>query len=423
MYFWYKFLTCLFYPLSPIFLFLRKIKNKEHHSRYKEKLSQISIPREKGFLLWCHVASVGEAMSILPLIENFDKDKKINKILITTITLSSAQVLQKKFSHNTKIIHQFLPLDIPKFINKFLNHWSPNLSIFIDSEIWPNLIFYIKEKKIPLLLINGRITKKTFSRWMIVKKFAKKVFEKFDLCLVSNKETENHLKTLGAKNIKNFGNLKFTKTQEVHKKSLDSNFLDKIKNRKIWCASSTHASEEIFCAKTHINLKKNYKNILTIIIPRHINRIKAISEELLDLNLNIVLFSELNKINNNTDILLVDAYGEALKLYHISNCVFLGKSLIKSLENDSGQNPIEAARLGCKVFHGPNVSNFAEVYKFLETLGVTNKISTPEELEQFLQKELQNDKLNNNQAVDKIINYGQSTLNNVLKEIKIYIDK
>ena len=193
MFFWYKFFTYLFYPLSHIYLFLRKIKKKEHTSRYREKLSQINISRKEGFLLWFHVASVGEAMSILPLIENFEKEKKINKILITTITLSSAGILQKKFEKNDKIIHQFLPLDIPKFVDKFLNHWSPNLSIFIDSEIWPNLICDIKKRNIPLLLVNARITEKTFLKWRFAKNFAKKIFEKFDLCLVSNKKTENYL--------------------------------------------------------------------------------------------------------------------------------------------------------------------------------------------------------------------------------------
>ena len=146
MEFWYKFFTYLFNPFAPIYLFLRKLKKKEHATRYKEKLSRINISRGDGFLIWYHVASVGEAMSILPLIENFERDEKINKILITTITLSSAQVLEKKYSQNKKIVHQFLPLDIPIFVNKFLNHWNPNLAIFIDSEIWPNLILNIKKK-------------------------------------------------------------------------------------------------------------------------------------------------------------------------------------------------------------------------------------------------------------------------------------
>ena len=131
--------------------------------------------------------------------KNFEEEKNINRILITTITLSSAEVLQKKFAQNKKVVHQFLPLDIPKFTNKFLNHWSPNLSIFIDSEIWPNLIFDIKKRNIPLLLINARITKKTFLRWKFVRNFATKIFEKFDSCLVSNNETEKYLQILGDK--------------------------------------------------------------------------------------------------------------------------------------------------------------------------------------------------------------------------------
>ena len=421
MYFWYKFLTYLLYLFVPIYLFIRKLKKKEHPTRYKEKLSQINIPRGDGFLVWCHVASVGETMSILPLIESFEQEEKIKKILITTITVSSARILQKKFIQNTKIIHQFLPLDIPKFVNKFLNHWSPNLSIFIDSEIWPNLIFQIKKKDIPLLLVNGRISKKTFFRWKFLKNFSKKIFEKFDLCIVANNETENHLKTLGAKNIKNYGNLKFANTKFNSNNKLDSVFLNKIKNRKIWCAASTHSSEEIFCAKTHLELKKTYDTILTIIIPRHIDRIKTISEELYNLNLKIALYSNIDQISFKTDILLIDAYGEASKFYDISKCVFLGKSLIKSLVNDSGQNPIEPSRLGCKIFHGPNVSNFTEIYEYLKSLGITNEIHSPEELSQVLIEELKEDKAKNDEIIQKIENYGQNTLNNVIKELKKYI--
>ena len=127
-------------------------------------------------MIWFHVASVGEAMSILPLIENFEQDGKIKRILITSITVSSAEVLKKKFNKNTKVIHQFLPFDILKYVKKFLKHWSPNLSIFIDSEIWPNLIFQIKENRIPLLMVNARISKKTFSRWKFSKIFRSQKF-------------------------------------------------------------------------------------------------------------------------------------------------------------------------------------------------------------------------------------------------------
>ena len=421
MHFLYKFFTYLFYLFAPIYLYFRKLKEKEDPVRYKEKLSKINIPRGDGFLIWFHVASVGEAMSILPLIENFIQDQKINKILITSITLSSGKILEKRFNQNVKVVHQFLPLDIPILTNKFLNHWKPNLSIFIDSEIWPNLILQISKKKIPLLLVNARITKKTFIRWKLLTNFAKKIFGKFDLCIASNKESENYLSVLGAKNIKNVGNLKFSNIKNNSNNKLDSFLLDKIKNRKIWCATSTHPNEEIICAKSHLLIKKNYNNILTIIIPRHIDRVKKITKELSKLNLKVSLYSQADQINISTDILLVDSYGEVSKFFNISKYVFLGKSLIKSLLMDSGQNPIEAARLGCKIFHGPNVSNFVEIYEYLKTLGITKEVKNYEELSQSIVEEFKEDKAKDDMIASKIENYGQNILNNVIVELKKYI--
>ena len=421
MYYWYRFFTYLFYPFAQIYLYFIKIRKKEDSIRYKEKLSKINIERGEGFLIWFHVASVGEAMSILPLIDRCIEEEKINRILITSITLSSGKILEKRFNNNPKINHQFLPLDIISFINKFLEHWKPNLSVFIDSEIWPNLILQVAEKKIPLLLINARITKKSFNRWKFVVSFAKKIFGKFDLCITSNKESENFLKILGSKNIKNYGNLKFSNIKNNTKK-LDLNFLNKIKNRKVWCAASTHPSEEIICAEAHLKIKKDYNNILTIIIPRHIDRVKTIKEELLKFNINVLLTTEINNFDDQTDILLVNSYGEALKFYDISKCVFLGKSLVKSLAEDSGQNPIEPARLGCKILHGPYVSNFAETYDYLKKLGVAKKVNNSNELGLSLVEELQRDEPKNQEIAGKIENYGQNILNNVTIELKKYIN-
>ena len=421
MYFWYRFFTYLFYPFAPIYLYFRKIRKKEDSISYREKLSKIEISREEGFLIWFHVASVGEAMSILPLIESCMEEKKINQILLTSITLSSGKILKKRFNQNAKVIHQFLPLDISVWTSKFLEHWKPNLSIFIDSEIWPNLISQISEKKIPLLLINARITKKSFKRWKLIISFAKKIFEKFDLCIVSNKESENFLKILGAKNIKNYGNLKFSNIKNDLNKKLDSDFFNKIKNRKIWCAASTHPTEEILCARSHLKIKESYNNILTIIIPRHIDRIEKIQKELSNLNLKIVLYSKLNQIDINTDILLIDTYGEASIFYNISKYVFVGKSTIKSLIMDSGQNPIEPARLGCKIFHGPNVSNFVEIYEYLRTLGVTKQVNNSNELSISLIEEFEENKGEKSNIKEEIDNYGQNILNNVIEELKKYI--
>ena len=421
MYFWYRLFTYLFYPFAPIYLYFRKIRKKEDSISYKEKLSKIEISREEGFLIWFHAASVGETMSILPLIESCLKEKKVDKILLTSLTLSSGKILKKRFNQNAKVIHQFLPLDISVWTNKFLEHWKPNLSIFIDSEIWPNLISQISEKKIPLMLINARITKKSFGRWKVIISFAKKIFEKFDLCIASNKESENFLKILGAKNIKNYGNLKFSNIKNDLNKKLDSDFFNKIKNRKIWCAASTHPAEEILCARSHLKIKESYNNILTIIIPRHIDRIEKIRKELSNLNLKIVLYSKLDQIDINTDILLIDTYGEASIFYNISKYVFVGKSTIKSLIMDSGQNPIEPARLGCKIFHGPNVSNFVEIYEYLRTLGVTKQVNNSNELSISLIEEFEENKGEKSNIKEEIDNYGQNILNNVIEELKKYI--
>ena len=421
MYYWYRFFTYLFYPLAPIYLYLRKIRKKEDPIRYKEKLSKINLERGEGFLIWFHVASIGEAMSIIPLIDACIKEKRFDRILVTSITLSSGKILEKKFKNNPKINHQFLPLDMISFINKFLEHWNPNISVFIDSEVWPNLILKISEKKIPLLLINARITKKSFDRWKLTTNFAKKIFEKFDLCIASNSQTENFLEVLGSKNIKNYGNLKYSNVKDEINKELNINFLNEIKDRKIWCAASTHPSEEILCANVHLKIKENYKNVLTIIIPRHIDRIKKITEQLSKLNINLILSSELDKINNKTDIVLVNSYGEARKFYNISKYVFLGKSLIKALIKDGGQNPIEPARLGCKILHGPYVSNFEEIYDYLKKLEVTKQIESSEDLSLSLVEEFKLDKPKNQQITEKIENYGQNILNNVIMEIKKYI--
>ena len=420
MYFWYKFFTYLFYPFAPVYLYFRKLRKKEDPTRYKEKLSKIDVPRGDGFLIWFHMASVGEAMSILPLIENCIEEEKIDKILLTSITLSSGKILEKKFSQNNKVIHQFLPLDIPFLTKKFLEHWKPNLSIFIDSEIWPNLILQINKKN-PLLLINGRITKKTFNRWKLAINFAKKIFKKFDLCIASNKESENFLKILGAKNIMNYGNLKFSQTKNNLSNKLDVSFLNKIKNRKIWCAASTHSNEEILCAESHLKVKKNFNNVLTIIIPRHIDRTKKITLELSSMHLKVALYSKLDQFNENTDVLIIDSYGESLKFYNISKYVFLGKSLSKNLAMDSGQNPIEPARFGCKIFHGPNVTNFIEIYEYLKTLGVTKKVNNSDELSLSLVEEFKEDKAKSDQISAKIQNYGQNIFNNVIIELKKYI--
>ena len=366
MFFVYRILINLVFILSPIIFFYRIIKKKEDIYRFKEKLCFFSKKKIKGNTVWFHGASVGEVLSIVPMIEKLEKNKKINQILVTTNTLSSSKILTKLKLKKT--IHQFFPIDTNYHTRKFLNYWNPSIALFVDSEIWPNMITNINKKKISLILINARITKKTFYRWIKVPQFAKNLFNKFDACYAASSESKKYLKKLGAKNILNIGNLKFTQMKE-NNDTLNKNLKKILFSRKIWCASSTHNSEEIICAITHRELKKKYKNLLTIIIPRHINRTPNIISELKKYDLKVCTHSSSQKIDKDTDIYLVDSYGETKLFYKICKIIFLGGSLIKH----GGQNPLEPAMYGCKTLHGPNIWNFKEIYDLLHKNNISKK--------------------------------------------------
>ena len=374
MFFLYQIIFTLIIFISPILIYFRILKNKEHKTRYKEKFSITSKKRIKGNLIWFHGASVGEIQSIIPLIENYEKDQTINQILITSSTLSSSKILEKfKFK---KTIHQFYPLDHIYITSKFLRYWKPNIAIFIESEIWPYMFKELKKRKIPIALLNARITKKTFDKWMKLKNFANEIFNKITIAYPQNLETKYFLKKLKTNKVKTIGNLKFIENDNEKFNTISNKLKSQFKTKKIWVASSTHSNEEIFCAKTHIELKKKIKNLVTIIIPRHIHRANKIISRLESLNLKVTKHSSKNKNIKNTDVYLVDTFGETKKFHKISCSVFLGGSIIKR----GGQNPLEAARDGARILHGPNIDNFKDVYKALSSLKASKKITTPNEL-------------------------------------------
>ncbi len=375
----YRFLINLIFILSPIIVIYRLLIKKESLMRVREKFCLFSEKRRNGKLLWFHGASVGELQSIVPLLEKFEKDTSIKQILVTSNTLSSSTILKKyKFK---KTIHQFFPIDTNFLSKNFLNYWKPNTALFIDSEIWPNMIFNLKSRGIKIILLNGRITKKTFNKWRTFKIFSKEIFGKFDLCISSSKESKGYLKKLGVKAVKFFGNLKYSQSENKNTrmgKNLEKFFF----SRKIWCASSTHKNEELLCGLVHKELKKKFKNLLTIIIPRHINRARLIKEELINLNLNVHIHEPKRKIDKLTDIYIVNTYGSTKSFYKICKNVFLGGSII----NHGGQNPLEAARYGCNILHGNNVSNFKEIYNFLKQKKIATRTNNKKEIINSLEK-------------------------------------
>ena len=366
-------------------------------------------------MIWFHGASVGELQSIVPLLEKLEKSKKISQILITSNTLSSSKIISK--IKLKKISHQFFPIDNNSIVKKFIKYWKPSIALFIDSEIWPNMLINLNKEKIPTALINARITKKSFYKWIKFKSFSKLIFNKFNICLSSNKETIKFLKKLGAKNIKYFGNLKYTESENV-KINIDNQISKFISMKTAWCASSTHNPEEKFAGLAHKILKKKYKNLLTVIIPRHIEREKKIKNQLTNLGLKVHLHEPRTKIHKNTDIYLVNSFGKTKSFYSLIKNVFLGGSLV----NHGGQNPLEAVRYNCNILHGPNVNNFKEIYEFLYKQKISKKISNLNQITKALSKLLSSKKSQKN-VKSKINLIGKKILKKNFHEINLILKK
>ena len=407
----YDLLNLILLIFSPLILLARYFLGKEDKKRFKEKFCLFSKRNNSKETIWIHGASVGEILSIIPIIKELEKDKNIKKILLTSSTTSSASVVLKfKFK---KTVHQYYPLDINFLTKFFINYWKPKIAIFVDSEVWPNMYKNLYRKKIPLILLNARITKKSFNRWKFFPNFSKTIFSKITLALPQNSETKKYLHLLGVKNIKIAGNLKYFGNLE--KKKIKNDLSNKFYKRNIWCAASTHKEEEKFIGRVHNELRSEIKNLITIIIPRHINRTKSIINELNGIGLNYQLHSENKKIKKNTDIYLVDTYGEAIKFYLLSKLTFLGGSIVKH----GGQNPLEPAREGNYILYGPNISNFKEVYKMLNFLKIAKKINSIKEMKKIVLKRINFNQ--NNKAKYKLKNIGNKILAKNLLEIKKFI--
>ena len=397
--------------LSPIIIFYRILKKKENPKRFLEKFSFLQKKRLDGKLIWFHCSSVGELLSIAPLIEKFEKEIDIKNILISTSTLSSSKIFEKfKFK---KTIHQFYPIDNPIIINKFLCHWSPTAVFFVESEIWPEMLRGLKRKKIKTFLLNARISKNSFHRWKYFKNFGISVFSIFDYIFPQNKETFEYLKHFKVKNMKILGNLKFSEPKRINtKKSIKINFF----KRKILCAASTHNNEEELISRIHLDLKNKLDNLLTVIIPRHIERSREIIETLNSKNLKYICHSENKKIKKDTDIYLVDTYGESKSFYSLSKVVFLGGSFVPR----GGQNPLEPVRYGCYITHGKHTFNFTEIYNLLKRKKLSFEAKNFSQLKKIILKLFMR-KFENKRELNNFKKVGSKILNKYFTTLKVLI--
>ena len=411
MFFIYNFFLLIILLISPIIITIRIFLGKEDKIRFKEKFCFFSKNNNINGTVWFHGASVGEILSIIPIVEKFEKDNSIKKILITSSTTSSSYILSKyKFK---KTIHQFYPYDLNIFTKLFINYWKPKIAIFVDSEVWPNMYKNLYKNKIPLMILNARITKKSFKRWKYFPHFSKNIFKKVTIALPQNLETKKYLKLLGAKNIKVVGNLKYFGSEISNFN--DSKLKKKLIKKIIWCAASTHKKEELFVSKVHKELKKDIKNLLTVIIPRHIDRKEEIADELSNIGLNTEFHTSSKSLKKDTDIYIVDTYGDASKFYSLSKLTFVGGSLI----SHGGQNPLEPARDGNFILFGPHTDNFKEVYEMLENLKIAKKVKSIKNMKSLVLKKINySENLKVKYRLNKL---GEKIINRNLLEIKKFI--
>lgn len=405
----YYFTTSLLHYLLRPYLYFRIIKKKESPIRFKEKLGITNIQRHDGYLIWFHCASIGELKSIFPIIDHYVKK---NKILLTTSTLSSSEIFYKKYSNNKNIIHQFAPIDSPQIVKRFFLKWKPNIIFFTDSELWPNQIFYAKNNNIPIILLNGRISKKSFSKWKLFRVTMHEILKSFKLILCNSNQSKDYFHYFKTNNIETIGNLKFIISENLHSKNEENISLDK---RIIFIALSTHNTEEELCIKSHISLKLKFPKLLTLIIPRHINRISKVETIAKKFNLKFLTQSSLSDIKDDTDIIIINSYGNTQKFLKLSKYVFIGGSII----NHGGQNPIEVAYNNSYIFHGPHVHNFTEIYNLLNKENISFEVKSEKELIY----ELEN-KISANQSInikEEIIKIGDEILSSTIKKLDEYI--
>ncbi len=354
----YALLTAAATPLASHLLRRRLRRGKEDPQRMAERRGETAAARPRGTLVWVHGASVGELAAAIPLIERL-RGRGFS-VLVTTGTVTSAALAQKRLPPGA--IHQFAPLDAPAFIARFLNHWRPNLALFVESDLWPNTIIAAAQRGVPLILINGRLSARSFERWRHLPGTIETLLKQIDLCLVRTTADAERFDALGAPRITTTGNLKL----DVPPLPVDEGKLAKLSaalaGRPVFAAASTHLGEETAIIDTQRRLKTTFRGLLTILVPRHPERGPSIANAVAAAGLTCALRSRGQLPQAGTDVYIADTLGELGLIYRVAPIVFMGGSLIPH----GGQNPIEPAKFGAAILHGPHVANFADIYAALD---------------------------------------------------------
>ncbi len=354
----YRLLTAAAAPLAPVLISRRLKRGKEHPLRLRERYGQSEVSRPAGSLVWIHCASVGELLTVVPLIACVRE--KGFAVLCTSGTVTSASIAAKRLPAGT--IHQFVTLDVPAFVNRFFDHWRPDLGLFVESDLWPNMITTAARRGIPLILLNGRLSERSFQRWRWAPHTIAELLRSFDLCLAQSATYAGRYRELGAPRVATTGNLKL----DAPEPPADANALAQLKvaigERSVLAGASTHPGEETELIEVHRRLRHSFPRLLTIIAPRHPERGRDVVEMAREADLVVRLRSRGELPDAETAVYVVDTMGELGLVYRLAPIVFVGGSLA----THGGQNPIEPAKLGAAILHGPHVWNFAEIYSALD---------------------------------------------------------
>ena len=381
----YNTLIAILYPLViKRYINKRKENGKEDVKRFNERIGRPALKRPEGKLVWLHGASVGESVSMLPIIQKIIETYPDIHVMVTTGTVTSADVMNKRLPE--RAFHQFIPIDNPIFTTRFVKYWHPDVVLWFESEFWPAILSSIRRKNIPLILINGRISNKTFKRWQQFDFLSKELLSCFTLCLGQSEEDAYRLRVLGAKDAICLGNLKYAGLPLPIDEEKRNELLTQINNRPLWLASSTHNDEEVKVAKIHQRLLAKFPDLLLIIAPRHPNRGHEITDELHKLNIKTALRSANEKITTATNIYIADTIGEMGLWYDIANLVFIGGSLIPH----GGQNFIEPSRVRDAVIVGPYMHNFTDAMNRAKKADAIMQINDTVELEELVSQLLEN---------------------------------
>ena len=373
-------------PVANFALERRLKAGKEDPGRVRERRGQPSRPRPDGPLVWIHGASVGESLSVIPLVRRLRELRPDLQFMVTTGTITSAKLMAERLPEGA--FHQYVPLDHPDFVRGFLNHWRPDAAIFVESEFWPNLILGAREKTVFMALVNARISPRSFDDWKRQPNAIKFILSSFDAIIAQDYPNADRLMTLSGGPVEMLGNLKHAAAPLPAEEEEIERLSREIGYRSTWLAASTHPGEEEIALAAHKLLQSRFDDLLTIIAPRHPNRGGEIEELAKEQGLRTARRSKGEPISDDVDVCIADTLGELGLLYRLSDIAFVGGSITPK----GGHNPLEPARLGAAILHGTHTFNFVETYRDMRKAGGAALVRNERELATAVRRLLSDDK-------------------------------